>query len=64
MLDSHGDMPSRMPRAVLESRLRGPGDDREAEIFNRRDYHEMGGADMVALAEEILGRAEADCRLS
>jgi hypothetical protein len=61
MLDGREDMQSRMLRAVLESRLRGPGDEREAEIFNRRDYREMGGEELVDLADDVLGRAEAEC---
>jgi Pentapeptide repeats (9 copies) len=60
-LGDREDTPSLMLRAVLENRLRGPGDEREAEVFNRRDYRGMGGEELVALAGEVLGRAEVEC---
>jgi uncharacterized protein YjbI with pentapeptide repeats len=61
MLGGREDMLSRMLRAILENRLRGPGDEREAEIVNRRDYLEFGGQELVDLADDVLGRAEAEC---
>jgi uncharacterized protein YjbI with pentapeptide repeats len=61
MLDGDNSMPSRMLRADLNNRLRGPGDSREATIYNRRDYMKSGGVDLTALTEDILGRAEAEC---
>jgi len=46
---------------VLENRLRGPGHENEAEVFNRRDYLEIGGPPFLALAEDVFARAEAEC---
>jgi uncharacterized protein YjbI with pentapeptide repeats len=61
MLDGDDRISARMLRADLENRLRGPGGDQEASVFNRRDYEQSGGTDLVALAEDILGRAESAC---
>ena len=50
-----------MLRAVLEQRLRGPGTEQEARVFNRRDFLAMGGEELAALAEDVLRRAESEC---
>jgi uncharacterized protein YjbI with pentapeptide repeats len=62
LLDGDNSKPGRMLRGVLNNRLRGPGDDQESEIFNARDYLSWGGPDLARLAEDILGRAENECR--
>ncbi len=64
LLDGDDGISARMLRADLENRLRGPGDDQEASVFNRRDYEQSGGTDLVLLAEGVLGRAESECRRS
>ena len=48
-------------RGILEGRLRGPGTDDEADVFNRRDYLGTGGPQLLTLAEDIYSRAEAEC---
>jgi len=53
-------MQAQMLRAVLQDCLHGPGADQDALVFVRRDYLD-GGADLVALAEDVLGRAQAEC---
>ena len=63
MLEGDSTAAAGMLRADLENRLRGPGDDQEASVFNRRDYQRSGGADLVALAEDVFRRAESE-RLS
>lgn len=61
MLNGDDRTEARMLRAGLANRLRGPGTDDEARIFNRRDYLELGGPELLTLAEDVLTRAEADC---
>jgi uncharacterized protein YjbI with pentapeptide repeats len=61
LLDGDDQVAARQLRAMLHTRLRGPGTDRDARVFNRRDYLEIGGEDLAALAVEVLGRAEAEC---
>jgi uncharacterized protein YjbI with pentapeptide repeats len=61
MLDGDDRMEARMLRAMLENQLRGPGTDHEAQVLNRRDYLELGGPQLLALTEDVLARAEADC---
>lgn len=61
MLNGDNSISARMLRADLENRLRGPGDDHEASVFNRRDYEQSGGADLALLAQDVLGRAECEC---
>jgi uncharacterized protein YjbI with pentapeptide repeats len=61
MLDDDGSKPARVLRAVFNNRLRGPGDEREASIFNRRDFLAIGGQELVVLAGDVLDRAEAEC---
>lgn len=60
LLGSDGSAPAQMLRAVLEDCLRGPGSDHDAFVFVRRDFL-GGGAELVTLAEDVLGRAEAEC---
>ena len=60
MLEGDGSLPAQMLRAVLEDCLRGPGSDSDAFVFVRRDFL-SGGPELVAMAEEVLGRAEAEC---
>lgn len=63
-LDLLGDdrrLEARMLRGQFENRLRGPGTDEEADVFNRRDYLNSGGAELLKLAEDVIRRAEADC---
>ena len=57
----HDSVSARIPRAGLTNRLRGPGDDEEATVYNRRDYLQSGGPELTSLAEEIMARAEAEC---
>jgi hypothetical protein len=52
---------ARMLRAILETWLGGPGSNDEARVFNRRDYIDLGGPQLLAFAEDVLTRAEADC---
>lgn len=52
---------ARMLRAILETWLRGPGSNDEARVFNRRDCIDLGGPQLLAFAEDVLTRAEADC---
>jgi uncharacterized protein YjbI with pentapeptide repeats len=61
LLDGDERVAARQLRAVLQNRLRGPGNDREASVFNRTDYLELGGPELADLAEDIFSRAEADC---
>jgi hypothetical protein len=61
LLDGDGRTETRMLRAMFENRLRGPGTDNESAVFNRRDYLELGGPQLLALAEDVLTRAEAEC---
>ncbi|HSR84161.1 MAG TPA: pentapeptide repeat-containing protein [Streptosporangiaceae bacterium] len=61
LLDGDESKLARGLKAVLANRLRGPGDKREADVFNRRDYMAWGGEDLARLAESIMDRAEADC---
>lgn len=61
MLDNDETKPARILRAVFNNRLRGPGDEREASIFNRRDFLAIGGQELVMLADDVLNRAEAEC---
>jgi uncharacterized protein YjbI with pentapeptide repeats len=61
LLEGDGSKPAQMLRAVLQDCLRGPGADQDALVFVRRDYLDGGGADLVALAEDVLGRAQAEC---
>jgi uncharacterized protein YjbI with pentapeptide repeats len=61
ILDGADSVSARMLLGVLENRLRGPGDDHEADVFNRRDYLDWGGEELARLADDILQRAEADC---
>lgn len=61
MLDGDDRRDARMLRAMLENQLRGPGTEHEARVFNRRDYLELGGPQLLALADDVLTRAEVDC---
>jgi len=61
LLDGDESKLARGLRAVLNNRLRGPGDDREADVFNRRDYVAWGGEELAELTESIMARAEAAC---
>jgi len=61
LLDGDDGMPARVLRAMFENRLRGPGNDQEARVFNRWDYLDLGGPELLALAEDVLMRAEVDC---
>jgi uncharacterized protein YjbI with pentapeptide repeats len=61
ILDGNDSISARMLRADMLNRLRGPGNDQEASVFNRRDYERSGGTELVALAENVLLRAEAEC---
>jgi uncharacterized protein YjbI with pentapeptide repeats len=61
MLGNDDSQSARMLRAVFKNRLRGPGDEREASIFNRRDFLTVGGQELVELADDILDQAEAEC---
>ena len=62
LLDGDESKLARGLRAVLTNRLRGPGNDWEADVFNRRDYLAWGGEDLARLAETIMDRAKAECR--
>jgi uncharacterized protein YjbI with pentapeptide repeats len=62
LLSGDDRLPARMLRADLENRLRGPGTDQEALIFNSRDYEKSGGRELADLAKHILRRAELECR--
>lgn len=57
--DEHRE--ARMLRGMLENRLRGPGSEEDARVFNRRDYLAIGGPQLLALAEEVYAKAEAKC---
>lgn len=59
----HGDqrLSARMLRADLQNRLQGPGNEREAFVFNRRDYEKSGGRELVILAKDVLSHAEYEC---
>ena len=61
LLDGDDRVQARMLRAMLETRLRGAGTESEARVFNRRDYLELGGVDLLRLAEDVTTRAETDC---
>jgi hypothetical protein len=61
LLDGDDRTEARVLRAMFENRLRGPGTDNESAVFNRRDYLELGGPQLLALAEDVLTRAEAKC---
>lgn len=61
MLDGDERVIAKMLRAMLEGYLRGPGSEHEACVFNRRDYLQLGGEELAALAQDVLGRAEAEC---
>jgi len=52
----------RILRAVLKNSLGGPPLAPDASwVFNRRDWREWGGEELVRLAEESMRAAEADC---
>jgi hypothetical protein len=61
MLEDNDSKPARTLRAVFNNRLRGPGDEREASIFNKGDFLSIGGPELVDLADEVLDAAEAEC---
>jgi uncharacterized protein YjbI with pentapeptide repeats len=55
-------LPARMLRGEFQNRLRMMRAAEEDNVFNRRDYVMSGGEVLAALALDIFGRAEADCR--
>ncbi|HTW97281.1 MAG TPA: hypothetical protein VMD59_00810, partial [Acidimicrobiales bacterium] len=61
ILNADDSVEARVLRALFERRLKGPGSDQDAEVFNRRDYDKFGGPNLVRLAEDVIVRAEADC---
>ena len=60
LLEGDKSQPAQVLRAVLEHSLHGPGNENEAFVFVRRDFL-IGGAELIAMAEDVLGRAEAEC---
>lgn len=55
MIDKDTGTDARVLRALFERRLQGPGTEEEAEVFNRRDYLDFGGPELVALADTSSG---------
>jgi uncharacterized protein YjbI with pentapeptide repeats len=58
LIDGDERPEARSLRALLNNRLRGPGTDTEADLPNRRDYLDLGGPPLLALAEDVLARAQ------